>query len=68
VYQGVSVIHEAMVRDNFRVHPRCVQLIRSLKHHQMKDDHTKHSIDATRYSLELITKGQLYQPQNLKMY
>ena len=65
VYQGV---HESMVRDNFRVHPRCVQLIRSLKHHQMIDDHTKHSVDSLRYSLELITKGQLYQPQNLKMY
>jgi phage terminase large subunit-like protein len=68
VYSGVSVIHEAMVRGGFNVHPRCVQLIRSLKHHQMKDDHTKHSIDALRYSLELITKGQLYKPHALKMY
>ena len=68
VYSGVSVIHEAMVRGGFNVHPRCVQLIRSLKHHQMIDDHTKHSIDALRYSLELITKGQLYKPHALKMY
>jgi hypothetical protein len=68
VYSGVSVIHEAMVRGGFNVHPRCIQLIRSLKHHQMIDDHTKHSVDSLRYSLELITKGQLYKPHALKMY
>ena len=68
VYQGISILHEAMVLDNFRVHPRCVQLIRSIKHHTMKDDHTKHSLDATRYSLELVTRGKVHSPSKVRMY
>ena len=69
VYTGSSVLHSAMVRDAcFSVHPRCKETIRSLRHHRMVDDDTKHLCDAARYSLELLTRQRLYAPNALKMY
>lgn len=68
IYEGCSIIHETCIRKNFLVHPRCKQLIKSLKEFRFKDDESKHSIDSLRYgSVELITK-RLYQPHKLKMY
>ena len=68
IYEGCSLIHESMLRENFLVHPRCVQLIKSLQNFRFKDDETKHCIDALRYgAVELITR-RLYAPHKLKMY
>ena len=68
VYTGVSVIHTAMVQDRFRIHPRCADTIRSLRHFSFKDDEYKHHVDATRYSLEMVTRQRLYAPNAVKMY
>ena len=68
IYEGCSILHEAMLRQNFLIHPRCVQLVKSLREFRFKDDDSKHAIDALRYgAVELITR-RLYAPHKLKMY
>ena len=70
VYQGVSFLHEAMVRDgHFHIHPRAKQTIRSLKHYDLNPNTwPSHCCDALRYSIELVTKGKLYAPHKVRMY
>lgn len=51
VEYGVRLINIAMRRGHLKVHSRCVNLIRSLRHWEGKDDDLKHILDALRYIL-----------------
>ena len=69
VYQGVSFLHESMVRPgHFHIDPRCTQTIRSLKAYDFRTEWASHTTDAMRYSIELVTRGKLYSPHKLRMY
>jgi len=68
VYHGAQVIHETMERDNFIVHPRCEQLIKSLNHWAFRDDENKHSIDALRYAAVTLIDDRIRMPVRIKMY
>ena len=63
VFHGYRIMQAAMLRSDFVVHPRCKRLIDDLAKFDGRpaSDH-KHTIDALRYALELVTKRQ-YQPQ-----
>lgn len=52
VYHGMALMHDAMTRDGFRVHPRCLRLRECLS--KWKGDSAseyKHLIDALRYAI-----------------
>ncbi len=69
VYWGSNILHGVMQRQNFTVHPRCTQLIKSLKHWTFKDDEYKHAIDALRYGVVSITHERIKSPVNrVRMY
>ena len=52
VYHGLSLLHDAMTRDGFRVHPRCVGLRESLSRWQGDSaSKHKHLVDALRYAI-----------------
>ena len=67
VYHGYRILQSCMLRGEFIVHPRCKRLIEDLGKFDGRpaSDH-KHTIDALRYALELVTKRQ-YQPQLLRL-
>lgn len=68
VFEGARVLHAAMLRQDFFIHPRCTALIDDLSHWTGADDEHKHGIDSLRYSaVELITT-RLYVPQTLRMH
>lgn len=68
VYSGCQQLHEIMERDNFLVHPRCKQLIRSLMHWTFRDDEHKHSLDALRYSALTLIDDRIRAPVKIRMY
>jgi len=68
VYWGSNILHGIMQRHNFTVHPRCGQLIRSLKHWTFRDDEFKHAIDALRYGVVSITHERIRSPVRVRMY
>lgn len=64
VDNGVRMLHVAMQRGHFQVHPRCQSTIKSLRHWQGKDDDLKHILDALRYaSVPILTT--MYDPHTL---
>ena len=67
VYHGYRVLSAAMLRGDFIVAPRCKRLIDDLQKFDGRpaSEH-KHTIDALRYALELVTRRQ-YQPQLLRI-
>ena len=68
IYEGCSILHECMIRKNFTIHPRCQQVVRSLREFRFRDDSSKHAIDALRYgAVELLTR-RVYAPDKLTMY
>lgn len=67
VFHGYRILQAAMLRGDFVVHPRCKRLIDDLgKFDGRASSEHKHTIDALRYSLELVTRRQ-YQPQLLRI-
>ena len=53
--------------DYFSVHPRCKRLIDDLSRFDGRESSEhKHSIDALRYTLELVTR-RLYAPQLVRI-
>lgn len=64
VDHGVRMLHLAMQRGHFQIHPRCKSTIKSLRHWQGKDDDLKHILDALRYvSVPVLTS--MYDPHTL---
>ena len=64
VYYTCQRLHETMAKDRFQVHPRCKNLIKSIKFWTVKrgtldpNSEFKHSIDALRYaSMPLISRS-----------
>jgi hypothetical protein len=50
-WRGVEWLHQAMLRGDFRVHPRCSRLIESLKRWEGEENSEwKDAIDAARYA------------------
>ena len=69
VYAGYRLLQAAMLRgpDHFSVHPRCKRLIDDLSRFDGRESSEhKHSIDALRYTLELVTR-RLYAPQLVRI-
>lgn len=67
VWEGARILHAAMLRGDFSVHPRCKALIDDLSHWTGADDKHKHGIDSLRYAaVELITT-RLYVPHTLRL-
>jgi hypothetical protein len=66
VFHGYRIMQAAMLSGRFIMHPRCKRLIDDLGKFDGRpaSDH-KHTIDALRYALELVTRRQ-YQPQLLR--
>ena len=65
IYYGIRCIHELMQKDCFQIHPRCINLIKSLKGWALmktsgqldRNSKYKHGIDALRYaSLQILSK------------
>ena len=68
VYHGSQIINECMANDNFTVHPRCEQLIRSIQHWDFTDNEYKHSLDALRYAAVTLIDDKIRSPVKIKMY
>ena len=74
VYYGCQVINEIQARGRFQVHPRCDNLIKSLKNWALlktgrmdsMSDH-KHAIDALRYALLPCVDFQYRAPRQSKI-
>ena len=67
IYEGSRILHSAMLRGDFTVHPRCKQLIEDLRLWEGDDDEHKHGIDSLRYgAVELVTR-RLYVPQAVRI-
>jgi phage terminase large subunit-like protein len=57
VFEGIRVLSAAMLRGDFFVHPRCKRLADDLQRWDGREaSEHKHSIDALRYTLELVTR------------
>lgn len=74
VYYGCRVIHEAMSRGRFQIHPRCKTSIKSLKNwaltKQGRMDNMsqhKHLIDALRYAIMPVVDVQYRAPRASKI-
>lgn len=67
VYHGYRILQAAMLSGRFVVHPRAKRLIDDLGKFDGREasDH-KHTIDALRYALELVSRRQ-YQPQLVRI-
>lgn len=67
VFHGYRILQACMLRGDFVVHPRCKRIIEDLGKFDGRDaSEHKHTIDALRYALELVTKRQ-YQPQLVRI-
>lgn len=67
VYAGYRLLQSEMLRGNFRINPRCQRLIDDLSRFDGRENSQhKHSIDALRYTLELVTR-RLYAPQLVRI-
>jgi len=67
VYHGYRILQAAMLSGRFIVHPRAKRLIDDLgKFDGREASEHKHTIDALRYALELVTRRQ-YQPQLVRI-
>lgn len=67
IYEGTRILHSAMLRHDFTIHPRCKQLIEDLKMWDGADDEHKHGIDSLRYgAVELVTR-RLYVPHHVRI-
>lgn len=67
VYMGYRLLQACMLRGDFVVNPRCKRLIEDLQRFEGRENSEhKHSIDALRYTLELVTRRQ-YAPQLLRI-
>ena len=67
VYAGYRLLQSEMLRGNFTVNPRCQRLIDDLSRFDGRENSKhKHSIDALRYTLELVTR-RLYAPQLVRI-
>jgi phage terminase large subunit-like protein len=67
VFMGYRMLQAAMLRGDFVVNPRCKRLIDDLQKFDGREaSEHKHSIDALRYTLELVTRRQ-YAPQLLRI-
>lgn len=67
VYHGYRILQAAMLRGDFVVHPRAKRLVEDLgKFDGREASSHKHTIDALRYALELVTRRQ-YQPQLVRI-
>ena len=61
------ILHAAMLRHDFTIHPRCKALINDLKMWEGADDEHKHGLDSLRYgAVELVTR-RLYVPQAVRI-
>ena len=67
VFHGYRILQAAMLRGDFVVHPRAKRLVDDLgKFDGREASSHKHTIDALRYALELVTRRQ-YQPQLVRI-
>ena len=69
VYAGYRLLQAAQLRgpEHFSIHPRCKRLIDDLSRFDGREaSEHKHSIDALRYTLELVTR-RLYAPALLRI-
>ena len=67
VYHGYRILQAAMLRGDFVVLPRAKRLVEDLgKFDGREASNHKHTIDALRYALELVTRRQ-YQPQLVRI-
>ena len=57
VQWGCRVLNYALKRGDLVIHPRCKNLIRSLRHWEGADDKYKHAIDALRYIITAALSG-----------
>jgi hypothetical protein len=64
---GYRMLQAAMLRGDFIVNPRCKRLIDDLqKFDGRENSEHKHSVDALRYCLELVTRRS-FSPQILRI-
>lgn len=61
---GTRLINLAMMRGHLLIHPRCLGLLKSVKHWKGKDDDLKHMVDALRYIAVPVLES-LYDPATL---
>ena len=67
VFEGIRILSAAMLRGDFFLHPRCARLADDLQRWDGREaSEHKHSIDALRYTLELITR-RLHNPTVLRL-
>ena len=77
VYFGASIIHSIMSRRQFRIHPRCIHTINSIKNWTLKSNQSErskdkfgHCADALRYTIVSVAdprKGVFSTPSKFKL-
>lgn len=68
VYEGVKIVHAAMMRNGFVARPRCKKTIEALQQWAWRDDEHKHKIDALRYGAVTLVRRQGYGPSKVRLY
>ena len=67
IYEGCSIVQEAMMRHKFSINAKCEALIRSLRLWSYQDDGHKHAIDALRYAAVPLLNRNLYVPNTIRL-
>jgi phage terminase large subunit-like protein len=68
VYEGVKIMHAAMMRNQFVIRPRCKKLIDAVQQWAWRDDEHKHKIDAYRYGAVSLVRREGYGPSKIRMW
>ena len=63
LYEGLKLVNGLFLEDRIRIHPSCVELIKSIKGWEGdKRDPRKDLLDALRYLIEALVEGHYLRP------